>query len=70
MFQRSNFIFSGIDQKVICHGDLWAANILWTQTDGGFIADKVLDYQVEKIDLMSKMFKKMNFLGISHGKSS
>ncbi|CCD72122.1 CHK kinase-like domain-containing protein [Caenorhabditis elegans] len=35
----------GIDQKVICHGDLWAANILWTQTDGGFIADKVLDYQ-------------------------
>uniref|UniRef100_A0A1I7TQM9 CHK domain-containing protein n=1 Tax=Caenorhabditis tropicalis TaxID=1561998 RepID=A0A1I7TQM9_9PELO len=38
--------YMGIERDVLVHGDLWAANILWKETDGNFSVSKVIDYQL------------------------
>uniref|UniRef100_A0A8R1DWR3 CHK domain-containing protein n=1 Tax=Caenorhabditis japonica TaxID=281687 RepID=A0A8R1DWR3_CAEJA len=38
--------YVGIAHKVLVHGDLWSANILWEKHDEHFAANKVIDYQL------------------------
>lgn len=38
--------YMGIERDVLVHGDLWAANILWKETDGKYSVSKVIDYQL------------------------
>lgn len=35
---------------MLCHGDLWAANFLWTENNGVFCATRIVDYQVYLFD--------------------
>lgn len=44
MFDLNKFV--GIPNNVFVHGDLWAANIIWTTQDGTISVRKVLDYQL------------------------